>query len=194
MRNKVEMTELPKKVKVPKDRTEPAKATTILPIDPEDGEDDQISLKSYTRGKASHRTPDDGSKHTNQPIEMIDEPKPKSSAPRRSGRARMPIEFYQPGLDYVNYTSAGESSSCEEPLAASDAETWLHAMRSEMDSIHQNRTWELVALPMGRKVLPCKWVFQYKYVSDSEKPKYKARPIAKGFKNMESTMTRYSPQ
>ena len=51
-----------------------------------------------------------------------------------------------------------------------------------MDSIHQNRTWELVALPMGRKVLPCKWVFQYKYVSDSEKPKYKARLVAKGFK------------
>ena len=41
---------------------------------------------------------------------------------------------------------------------------------------------ELVELPAGRKSLPCKWVFRYKYVSDSEKPKYKARLIAKGFK------------
>ena len=40
----------------------------------------------------------------------------------------------------------------------------------------------MVELPAGRKPLPCKWVFRYKYVSDSEKPKYKARLVAKGFK------------
>ena len=34
----------------------------------------------------------------------------------------------------------------------------------------------------NRKPLPCKWVFRYKYVSDSEKPKYKAWLVAKGFK------------
>ena len=55
-------------------------------------------------------------------------------------------------------------------------------MKSEMDSIHQNQTWELVELPVGRKPLPCKWVFGYKYVADSEKPIYKARLVAKGFK------------
>ena len=51
-----------------------------------------------------------------------------------------------------------------------------------MDSIHQNQTWELVELPAGRKSLPCKWVFRYKYVSDSNTPKYKARLVVKGFK------------
>ena len=56
-------------------------------------------------------------------------------------------------------------------MAATDAETWLQAMKSEMDSIHKNQTWELVELPAKRNPLPCKWVFQYKYVSDSEKPK-----------------------
>ena len=30
--------------------------------------------------------------------------------------------------------------------------------------------------------MPCKWIFIYKYLTDSEKPKYKARLIAKGFK------------
>ena len=50
-----------------------------------------------------------------------------------------------------------------------------------MDPIHQNQTWELVELPAGRKPLTCKWVFWYKYVSDSEKPKYKARLLTKGF-------------
>ena len=51
-----------------------------------------------------------------------------------------------------------------------------------MDSIHENNTWELVELPTGRKLMPYKWVFRYKYVSESEKPKYKARLVSKGFK------------
>ena len=90
--------------------------------------------------------------------------------------------FYQPGLDYVKYTDASESSRYEEAIAAPDADTWLQAMRSEMVSIQHNQTWELDELPTGRKPLPYKWVFRYKYVSNSEKPKYKARLVAKGFK------------
>ena len=76
----------------------------------------------------------------------------------------------------------GEPSSYEEAIAAPDAETWLQAMKSEMNPIHHNHAWERVDLLVGRKPLPCKWVFLYKYVCDLEKPKYKARLIAKGFK------------
>ena len=101
---------------------------------------------------------------------------------RRFGRVQRPTKFYQPGLDYINYTDASESSTYNEAMVAPDSDTWLQAMRSEMDSIHENHTWELVELPAGRKPLPCKWVFRYKYVSDSEKSKYKARLITKGFK------------
>ena len=67
-------------------------------------------------------------------------------------------------LDYVNYTNIGEPSSYEEVMATSDANIWLQAMRSEMDSIKENNTWELVKLPAGRKSLPWKWAFRYKYV------------------------------
>ena len=55
-------------------------------------------------------------------------------------------------------------------------------MVGQMYLIHKNHTWELVELPVGRKPLPCKWVFRYKYVSNSEKPKYQARFVTKGFK------------
>ena len=75
-----------------------------------------------------------------------------------------------------------EARTYKEAIATPDTDTWLQATRSEMDSIKENNTWELVELPAGRKPLPCKWVFRYKYVSDSEKPKYKARLVAKGFK------------
>mgnify|MGYP002776111624 FL=1 len=51
-----------------------------------------------------------------------------------------------------------------------------HEIRNGLD------TWELVPLPVDRKPLPCKWVFRYKCVFGTDKPKYKARLIAKGFK------------
>ena len=91
-------------------------------------------------------------------------------------------EFYQPGLDYVNYMDAGEPSTYKGATTVPDTDTWIQGMNSEMDSIHHNQTWELVELPTGRKLLPCKWVFRYKYVCDSKKPKYKSRLVAKGFK------------
>ena len=55
-------------------------------------------------------------------------------------------------------------------------------MKSETNSIHHNHTWELVELPVGRNLLPCKWVSRYKYLSNLDKPKYKSRLVAKGFK------------
>ena len=125
-RNIVEMNQSPSKPKVPKDPTEPAKAPTPLPIDPEEGADDPISPKSYTRGEAFPKTPHDVSRNTAQPIEIINEAEPKISTPKRSGRARRPKTFYQPGLNYVNYTDAGE------PIV-SHTNTWLQAMRSKMD-------------------------------------------------------------
>ena len=35
----------------------------------------------------------------------------------------------------------GEPSSYEEAITKLDADTWPEVMRSEMDSIHENRTW-----------------------------------------------------
>ena len=134
------------------------------------------------RARHPGQTLDDDSKHTNQPTELIDEHEPNTTVLKRSGRARRPTKFYQSGLNYANYTDAGEPTSYEEATPAPNAKPWLQAMKSEMDSIHQNQTWELVELPAGRKPLPCKWVFRYKYVSDLNTPKYKARLVAKGFK------------
>ena len=58
----------------------------------------------------------------------------------------------------------------------------MEACKSEISSIEQNKTWELVSLPQGQKVLPCKWVFNNKFTSPNATPKYKARLVAKGFK------------
>lgn len=67
-------------------------------------------------------------------------------------------------------------------MLAGDKSQWEHAMQSEISSIEQNKTWELVPLPKGQKVLPCKWVYKKKFTSPNAQPKYKARLVAKGFK------------
>ncbi|MCO5578140.1 hypothetical protein L7F22_031978 [Adiantum nelumboides] len=55
-------------------------------------------------------------------------------------------------------------------------------MKSEMDSLHKNGTWDLVPLHKGKKALSCKWVYKMKVVLGDDKPKYKVRLVAKGFK------------
>ena len=111
-----------------------------MTTDLQHGGNDHKLPKSYTRGEASHKTHDDGSQHTDQPTKLIDEHEPNTAVLRRSRQARRPTEFYQQGLNYINYTDAGEPHSYEEEIATQDAEPWLQAMKSEMDSIHQNQT------------------------------------------------------
>ena len=84
--------------------------------------------------------------------------------------------------NYVMLTDAGEPSCYKEAMLASGHAKWEHAMQSELDSIHKNGTWDFVTLPKDRKVLPCKWVYKYKYTSNKTSPKYKARLVAKAYK------------
>ena len=58
---------------------------SIMTTDLQHKGDDHASLKSYTRGEASHQTPDDGSQHTDQYTELIDEHEPNTTVLRRFG-------------------------------------------------------------------------------------------------------------
>ena len=53
-------------------------------------------------------------------------------------------------------------------------------MQEEINSLHKNKTYELVELPKGKKALRNKWVFKLK--KDNEKlVTYKAQFLVKGF-------------
>ena len=54
-------------------------------------------------------------------------------------------------------------------------------MKEEYDSLHKNETWELINVPLGRKLVKCKWVFKTKFVVDGSPLKYKEILVAKGF-------------
>jgi len=58
---------------------------------------------------------------------------------------------------------------------------WKAAMEEEIHALQKNKTWELVSLPKGKRVVGCKWVFTVKQNPKGEVDRYKARLVAKGY-------------
>ncbi|CAI7866743.1 unnamed protein product [Closterium sp. NIES-54] len=79
----------------------------------------------------------------------------------------------------------GEPATLKEALESSDAEEWKKAMESELKSIEENGTWELVELPEGRKAITSKWLFKIKSDADGKIERYKSRLVAKGYQQKE---------
>ncbi|CAI7890270.1 unnamed protein product [Closterium sp. NIES-54] len=83
--------------------------------------------------------------------------------------------------DYDEYAFAffspvempGEPATLKEALESSDAEEWKKAMESELKSIEENGTWELVELPEGRKAITSKWLFKIKSDANGKIERYK---------------------
>ena len=54
-----------------------------------------------------------------------------------------------------------------------------------MDSILSNNIWVLVNLPTSSKPIDCKWIFRRKYNTNRSIQTFKAKLVAKGFKQRE---------
>jgi hypothetical protein len=76
-------------------------------------------------------------------------------------------------------------STIEEAYSSPDADFLKEAIRSEMDSIMSNETWEVVERPYGCKPLGSKWVFKKKLRPDGTIERYKARLVIKGYSQKE---------
>jgi hypothetical protein len=58
-------------------------------------------------------------------------------------------------------------------------------MADEIVALHRNTTWHLVPPRLGLNIIDSKWVFKLKYKADGTVDRYKARFVAKGFKQRE---------
>lgn len=58
---------------------------------------------------------------------------------------------------------------------------WKGVVKSEIDSIISNRTWELVDLTPACTIIGCKWIFRRKLKMHGSVDKYNDRLVAKGF-------------
>ncbi|CAL9016331.1 unnamed protein product [Prunus brigantina] len=100
--------------------------------------------------------------------------------PRRSTRVRRPPSRYSLD-DYVLLTDGGEPECYKEALTHDQQDEWLKAMHEEMQSLHENHTYDLVNLPKGRRAIKNKWVYRLKTEENNSKPRFKARLVVKGF-------------
>ena len=114
--------------------------------------------------------------YSHEPLETTG---PSVPAVRRSERERRQTDFY--GFQC-------NLSDVKEPKSVSDALTnqeWIAAMRTEIDSLHDNSVWKLVQLPEGQKPVGSKWVFKVKTNADGSIKRCKARLVAQGYSQKE---------
>lgn len=80
-----------------------------------------------------------------------------------------------------------EALQCDDPIdfkdlaERNDAEKWKAAMKEEMNSLLENKTWELKNLPAGKKAIKTRWIYKTKRDHNGNVVKLKARLVAKGF-------------
>ena len=75
------------------------------------------------------------------------------------------------GDDYIVYLVDDIPRTIEEAYSSPDA------VRSEMDSIMSNGTWEIVERPYGCKPIGCKWVLKRKLRPDGTIERYKRQSL-----------------
>ncbi|KAG8492474.1 hypothetical protein CXB51_009570 [Gossypium anomalum] len=66
-----------------------------------------------------------------------------------------------------------EPSNYSETVSCEDSKKWMFAMQEEMESLHKNRTWDLVKLLKVKR--------KKEWTPGVEEPRYKARLVAKGY-------------
>ena len=85
--------------------------------------------------------------------DQVDDQVEEVDEPRRGKRVRTAKSF---GPDFLTYMLEVEPQTFHEAMTSSESPLWKEAIKSEIDSILQNLTWELVDLPPGSKALESK--------------------------------------
>ncbi|GKF39121.1 retrotransposon protein, putative, ty1-copia subclass [Tanacetum coccineum] len=74
-----------------------------------------------------------------------------------------------------------EPANYKAALLDPESDKWLNAMNVEMQSMKDNKVWNLVDLPSNDKTVGNKWLFKKKTDMDGAVHTFKAHLVAKGF-------------
>ena len=108
-----------------------------------------------------------------------------TAEPHRSTRVCSAPEWYGNPVLEVMLLDNGEPTNYEEAMMSPDSDKWLEAMKSEIGSMYENKVWTLVDLPDDRQAIENKWIFKKKTDADGNVTVYKARLVAKRFRQIQ---------
>ena len=69
-------------------------------------------------------------------------------------------------------------------LNGPDKDKWMEAFQTELNHMKTQKVWDLLPIPPGVKPIPGRWVLSHKYGPTGEILMYKARWVAKGFRQI----------
>lgn len=113
----------------------------------------------------------------------------ENNLPGREGlRDRSMIKRPNRFSDFISHMFVAqetEPNSFYEAINGPNASEWRNAMESEINSLKQNKVWELVDAPKNQTIVDSRWVFKVKTDANDNIQRYKARLVAKGFTQKE---------
>ena len=146
--------------------------------------------------ESTYESPDVGTSvqpEVEEPVEtQVDNPDQTQDLPlalRRDRRSSQRPEFYgfhitTEGTTLISdqtLVNLEEPASYKEAMASPEAAKWKEAMESEIQSMYDNKVWDLVDQTPNRKTVGCKWIFKKKIDMDGNVQTFKARLVAKGY-------------
>ena len=103
-------------------------------------------------------------------------------------RAQRPRSEWSSNLQSLSTTILAFSviipETYSQAMASEESDHWAQAIAIEYSSLIDNGTWTLVDLPPDRKAIDGKWVFDLKRNNDGQIERYKARYVARGFRQV----------
>ena len=98
---------------------------------------------------------------------------------------RFAREWYGNPVLEVMLLDHNEPTNYEEAMMSPDSAKWLEAMKSEMRSMYENKVWTLIDLTDDWRAIEIKWILKRKTDTGSSVTIYKARIVAKVFRQVQ---------
>ncbi|GJS64367.1 zinc finger, CCHC-type containing protein [Tanacetum coccineum] len=130
----------------------------------------------------THPSIDTSLHHEEDDLE-IDKPQSDIIPIRRSTRTRNAPNRMCLYIDAEEHElgDLGEPANYKAALLDPESDKWLNAINVEMQSMKDNKVWDLVDLPPSGKTVGSEWLFKKKTDIDGVVHTYKARLVAKGY-------------
>lgn len=155
--------------------------------DSKDSNAQSRSLRSVTQsGKSTRKNYADLIKFN--PRQYIRQKKYDNSiyaAPRTSTDTSLYVEskFFSNLASKLMIKNGDESipDTIEQARQSHESDGWEKAIQTELKTLKEKNTWELVSPPKDSNIIGNRWVFTKKYDENGNFAKYKARLVAKGY-------------